>query len=90
MFTLDELIAAMDRASLRLYHFTDSRNLDSIRARGLLSTRRLRDQNIVMVTGGDNDSLGIDRHRGYDGYVRLSFCKKPPHGICRQPSRAHL
>jgi hypothetical protein len=41
-----------------------------------------------MVTGGDDDSLGIDRYRGYDGYVRLSFCKNHPmEYVARQAGR---
>lgn len=30
------------------------------------------------MTGGDEASLGIDEHRGFDNYVRVSFCRSHP------------
>jgi hypothetical protein len=50
------------------YHFTDKKNLDSIRKRGLLSTSELRRRDIFknVVPGGDEASLASDARNGVD------------------------
>lgn len=62
----------------RLFHFTDSQNIANIRQFGLLPTAQLASNGIVAVTGGDAASLAIDQAKGFDNYVRLSFCRKHP------------
>jgi ssDNA thymidine ADP-ribosyltransferase, DarT len=62
------------------YHFTDKKNLESIRARGLLCTSELRKLDILkdVVTGGDAASLASDAQNGVDQYVCLCFTKNHP------------
>jgi hypothetical protein len=62
-----------------LYHFTDTRNLRSIREqRGILSTARLRERQVEFFAGGDEASLANDVRSGLDRYVRLCFDERHP------------
>lgn len=63
-----------------LYHFTDRRNLQSIRRHGgLLSWDYCEKHNITIpYQGGDSDSRDLDRKYGLQDYVRLSFCDDHP------------
>lgn len=70
----------------RFYHFTDRKNLASIRNHGLLSARELRRLNLIeqVTTGGDANSLAADIAKGTDGYVCLCFTTgHPMQYICR-------
>tara|TARA_Y100000296_G_scaffold32697_1_gene37837 strand:+ start:1034 stop:1555 length:522 start_codon:yes stop_codon:yes gene_type:complete len=78
MSVTSRFVEAMNKNRRRLFHFTDSRNIPSIAGNGLLTTAELRDRGIDTVTGGDADSLGIDKHKGLDQFVRLSFCRTHP------------
>jgi hypothetical protein len=62
------------------YHFTDKKNLESIRALGLLCTRELRRLGIFdkAVTGGDATSLASDARNGVAQYVCLCFTTSHP------------
>lgn len=62
------------------YHFTDRRNLDSIRSNGLLCTGALRQHKMLenVVTGGDENSLNSDIQNGTDQYVCLCFTNNHP------------
>jgi hypothetical protein len=64
----------------RFYHFTDRRNLDSIRAHGLLCTAELRRLGMLpnVVTGGDANSRASDTRNGVDKYVCLCFTTGHP------------
>jgi hypothetical protein len=64
----------------RLYHFTDTRNLDSIRQHGgLYSWRELERRGITIpFPGGDDISRNQDTSKGLQDYVRLSFARKQP------------
>lgn len=63
----------------RLYHFTDSRNLQSIQENGgLLSLRQIEERGISSFTGGSDSSHSLDRGLNLDNYVRLSFVKDHP------------
>ncbi len=64
-----------------LYHFTDARNLDSIRKNGLLSWNALDEKKLDYVSVADADSHKLDFERGWENYVRLSFCKYHPMGL---------
>ena len=68
----------MARNGWVFYHFTDTRNLPSIRAHGLLSMRELRQRGIVVTPGGNDWSLDADQRSGMDGYVHLCFFKGHP------------
>lgn len=78
MTLVQQLVEALEGSNRRLFHFTDSRNIPSIAQHGLLSTAQCIQLGLPMVTGGDTDSLGIDRYRGFDQFVRLSFCRSHP------------
>tara|TARA_R110002012_G_scaffold316390_1_gene531285 strand:+ start:528 stop:1049 length:522 start_codon:yes stop_codon:yes gene_type:complete len=62
------------------YHFTDSSNLESIRAQGgLLSLAELGRRQVQGFTPGGNQwSHDSDRRKGVDDYVHLSFLKEHP------------
>lgn len=63
-----------------LYHFTDRRNLDSIRRNGgLYSWYYCLNHNIdIPYPGGGEQSRSLDRWHGLQDYVRLSFCDDHP------------
>lgn len=64
-----------------LYHFTDRRNLESIKEHGgLFSCRYLTTNNISTHPGGDEELQRIDREYDLDDYVRLSFVHRHPMG----------
>ena len=61
------------------YHFTDRRNLDSIRRNGgLFSWKYCDDHNIISRQGGSEQSQRLDIRHGLQDYVRLSFCDDHP------------
>ena len=64
----------------QFYHFTDKRNLESIRKHGLLCASELRVRGIFkdVVTGGDQNSLATDTAKGTDKYVCLCFTRGHP------------
>ena len=73
-----QLVDALLKNSHGLRHFTDHRNIPSIRAVGLLRTAEIRRRGLATVPGGDATSLSIDTHKGFDRYVRLGFLKGHP------------
>jgi ssDNA thymidine ADP-ribosyltransferase, DarT len=66
--------------SLRLYHFTDTRNLPSIRELGgLYSLAMLEDMGVEIPAAGGNEwSHDADHRNGLDEYVHLCFRHKHP------------
>lgn len=62
------------------YHFTDRRNLASIKAHaGILSMQALRRKKIIIPAPGGNEwSLDADRLCGMDAYVHLCFTRGHP------------
>lgn len=78
MINRDAFVTMLQSTNRRLSHFTDSRNIDNIRKYGLLPTRALHFLGIDTIYGGDEASLHIDSQKGFDGYVRVSFCRKHP------------
>ena len=66
-----------------LYHFTDAKNLDSIRKYGLLSWITLGKNNLYYEPVADDLSHELDSKKGWENYVRLSFCKYHPMGQTR-------
>lgn len=78
MSVLEQFVQALQANRHWLYHFTDERNIGSIKQHGLVPTSELKRLGIAAVTGGDESSLSIDQHRGFDNFVRLSFCRKHP------------
>ncbi|MBR5847752.1 MAG: DUF4433 domain-containing protein [Bacteroidaceae bacterium] len=63
-----------------LYHFTDKRNIPSIKIHGgLFSWYYCRKHNITIpCQGGDEESRDLDKKYGLEDYVRLSFCDDHP------------
>jgi len=62
-----------------LYHFTDTRNLPSIRQHGLLSTSKLKELGVTVPAPGGNEwSLQQDERLGLDVYVHLCFFSEHP------------
>jgi hypothetical protein len=71
--------ALAERGILHLWHFTDTANIPSIRASGLLSWANLCNQRMVPLAPGGNDwSHDADRLSGVDSYVHLAFKKEHP------------
>lgn len=78
MDKIEQLIGLLDRFKLSLYHFTDDRNLGSIKAHGILSMREMRLRGIVPITGGNQWSLDADARCGMDAYAHLCFLRQHP------------
>lgn len=72
---LHEILAAKNRV---FYHFTDTRNLPSIRQHGLLSMHQLRERRIIVAPGGNDWSLDADKRTGMDRFVHLCFFEDHP------------
>lgn len=75
-----------------LYHFTDKRNIPSIkRYGGLFSWYYCTNNNInIPCQGGDYDSRDLDRKYGLQDYVRLSFCDDHPMAYRLQKSGSDI
>jgi len=69
----------MPQAIRNLFHFTDLRNLQSIKGNGgLFSYARLKEKGIDIPAPGGNDwSHEADAYKGMDRYVHLCF--RPTH-----------
>jgi hypothetical protein len=62
----------------QFYHFTDSKNIASIKQNGILSTKFLRERGIQFSSGGNDWSKEADQKCGMDGYVHLCLtCGHP-------------
>jgi len=57
---------------MALYHFTDSRNIESIMTHGLLSWPLLYRLDIDAVMGSSELSRNLDARRDHEDYVRLA------------------
>lgn len=75
-----------------LYHFTDTRNIPSIKRHGgLFSWYYCKNNNInIPCQGGDNDSKELDKKYGLQDYVRLSFCDDHPMAYRLQQSGSDI
>ncbi len=74
------------------YHFTDERNLFSIRKFGGLCSWYYSTQNDINIAnpGGDGLSRDLDSKQGLQDYVRLSFCSDHPMAYHLKQSGASL
>jgi hypothetical protein len=61
-----------------LYHFTDAGNLESIREHGLLSATSVLSKSIKSTMNSDERSRSLDKEKGIEGFVRLSFNDENP------------
>ena len=75
-----------------LYHFTDRRNIPSIKSHGgLFSWYYCKKNNITIpCQGGDYDSQELDKKYGLEDYVRLSFCDDHPMAFRLQQSGSDI
>ncbi len=75
-----------------LYHFTDCRNIPSIKSHGgLLSWHYCHTHDIkIPCQGGDHDSRELDKKYGLEDYVRLSFCDDHPMKYRLQQSGSNI
>ncbi|QEM09086.1 DarT ssDNA thymidine ADP-ribosyltransferase family protein [Mucilaginibacter rubeus] len=64
----------------KLYHFTDSSNIDSIIKHGYLYSWKYCEDNGIMIPapGGNLLSRDLDSRKKLENYVRASFCSKHP------------
>ena len=62
------------------FHFTDIRNIESIKKNGGLYSWRYCEEHDIHIenAGGDETSKYLDTKHGLDDYVRLSFCTDHP------------
>lgn len=61
------------------YHFTDTRNITSIKSHGLMSLHLLREKGIAPPAAGGNDwSHDADERLGLHRYVHLCFLDQHP------------
>ncbi|MFC2770777.1 MAG: DUF4433 domain-containing protein [Porphyromonas endodontalis] len=67
-----------------LYHFTDSRNVASIKEYGGLFSWEACEKNNIKIPfqGGDENSRKLDQRYKLGDYVRLSFCEDHPMAYC--------
>ncbi len=75
-----------------LYHFTDRRNIPSIKRHGgLFSWHYCKKNNITIpCQGGDYNSQELDKKYGLEDYVRLSFCNDHPMAYRLQQSGSDI
>lgn len=78
MSKIEKFIDILEQKNWAFYHFTDDRNIASIREHGLLSTSTLKKRGMDTVTGGNQWSLEADKLKGMDVYVHLCFFKDHP------------
>jgi ssDNA thymidine ADP-ribosyltransferase, DarT len=79
--TIDNLIAKIARGHLNrsFYHFTDEKNLDSIRKHGILSKQEAERLGVAIpVLGGNQWSQDADQLKGLRDYVNLCFTRSHP------------
>jgi hypothetical protein len=62
---------------MALYHFTDNRNINSIKKFGLLSWPLIDSYGIEAIKGSNPLSRELDKRKGFEEYVRLAL--KPYH-----------
>ncbi len=80
-----EFVDLLNKHRLKFFHFTDSRNLESIRTHGLLSLGEIKERSLDGVVFGGNDwSHDADRIKGFDAYVHLCFRRSHPMAYCAQ------
>jgi hypothetical protein len=67
------------RGITSVWHFTDRSNLTSILKYGILSLKKIKQKNIMLEhTGADTLSHSLDKYKGLDQYIHLSFIKDHP------------
>ena len=67
-----------DRLIKRMYHFTDNRNLNSIRTGGLLSHRALELEGVGYISSSSESSRRVEWRRNRDRFIRLCLRAEHP------------
>ena len=67
---------------LKLYHFTDHTNIDSIQQHGIYSNKELCSREMQFTPGGNPTSISLDRKHDLDGFVHI--CLFPHHPMAHQ------
>ena len=79
MSDVEKLLEILGKLKSSFYHFTDVRNLPSIRNHGILSMRAMRQMgSLPTAPGGNAWSQDADIGSGMDGYVHLCFFDEHP------------
>lgn len=89
----DQIMQYLEDHSVRcFYHFTDRKNLESIRENGGLYSWSYCEKNgiSIPVPGGSSSSRSLDRRHHLEDYVRLSFCEDHPMAFRLQEEGADL
>lgn len=71
-------INATKHYNFYLFHFTDPRNIPSIKKYGLLSWEQLLNRNIIHYPASNELSRNLDRRYNLENYVRLSLTQNHP------------
>lgn len=75
-------VRILNQGILKLYHFTDHSNLDSIKQHGIYSHKELNNREIPCTSGGNAISLELDKQSDLHDYVHL--CLLPHHPMAHQ------
>ena len=65
-------------STMTLYHFTDERNIESIKENGLISWHRLNVRKIVHYPASNQLSRELDVRKNLQDYVHLTFNRNNP------------
>ena len=72
------IVQLKENGIIKLYHFTDASNVDSIKKTGLMSASNLLKQEISSTMNSSEGSRQMDASAGLEKYVRLSFFTHNP------------
>ena len=61
-----------------LYHFTSSKNIESIKKNGLLSIRQIQNKNIQSSYVSTEQSRNVDKYKNLSDYIHLSYERDNP------------
>lgn len=77
---IEEILKSLESYGITsIYHFTDKENLPIIEKYGLQSLKNIISYNIPVKRFGANElSHSLDKIKGLDKYVHLSFIKDHP------------
>lgn len=79
--SLSPLVRKFLSEGIHLYHFTDSKNLESIKRIGLLSRDQLTATSLSSTYLSNDLSRSLDEQRGLSEYIHLSF--HPEHSMLK-------
>ena len=75
----DEYRAFLEKNDIKaVYHFSSSKNTDSIKKLGICSIQYLKELGVSVDYVSTSQSQSIDRYKGFEDYIHLGFEKKHP------------